>query len=220
LWQNTSGALSVWDMSGNQTSFGSMTSDWFVAAIADFGGDSKSDILWRKLDGSISLSITNGSQVSIGSHSNDWHIIGAGDFDGDSDNDILWRNDSGAIQTWDIDGTRGPALWVPTYWQFMGVGYYDTDNLADILWRHQNGAVVTTSIYGTHTLIGNASSDWAIATESTGSSTPVGGSPLASGDNRLPVSDIEDSSDNDLLPHNFPEYIGGPTNHDKYGFML
>ena len=74
LWRNTNGSLIDWTMNGSQiTSSQTVTlggsaatpdSSWSVAAIGDFNGDGKSDILWRNTNGSLIDWTMNGSQIT------------------------------------------------------------------------------------------------------------------------------------------------------------
>ncbi|NJM49129.1 MAG: hypothetical protein HC860_25615 [Alkalinema sp. RU_4_3] len=78
--------------------------DFEVEAIADFGGDGKSDILWRNTAGNIAVWEMNGAAIanpnwvktSTGADLvipwADWAIVGAEYLGNDHRADILWRN--------------------------------------------------------------------------------------------------------------------------------
>ena len=74
FWRNTSGALFSWDMnksgvinSGSNVTFnGALVqpdASFSIAAISDFGGDGKADILWRNTSGFTALWTMNGSVI-------------------------------------------------------------------------------------------------------------------------------------------------------------
>ena len=106
---------------------------WHVAAIADFNGDGKADILWRFANQTASLSpvwaagqtniwFMNGNQrvagpaispqmgayYSLGAGTTPLGqlVAGAGDFNGDGHMDIMWRNAvNGKTTVWLMNGT-------------------------------------------------------------------------------------------------------------------
>ncbi len=128
LWQTDGGALATWELDGNQirsaayvtlgaTTVGRPGADWHVADVADFNGDSKSDILWRTDGGALAIWEMDGNQIkfadfvrlggaAVGTPGPDWHVVRAADQDGDGRADILWRTDSGALAVWKMDGSH------------------------------------------------------------------------------------------------------------------
>jgi hypothetical protein len=54
--------------------------DWTIAAVADFNGDDKADILWRHTSGTVAVWFMNGTSVVgvgvVGTPTTDWHIAG------------------------------------------------------------------------------------------------------------------------------------------------
>ena len=127
LWRDTNGSLIDWTMNGSQiTSSQTMTlggsaampnSSWSVAAIGDFNGDGKSDILWRNTNGSLIDWTMNGSQITSSqevtfggspvSLNSSWQIAQIGDFNGNGTSDILLRNtSSGAMEEWSMNGAQ------------------------------------------------------------------------------------------------------------------
>ena len=126
LWRNTNGSLIDWTMNGSQiTSSQTVTlggsaatpdSSWSVAAIGDFHGDGKSDILWRNTNGSLidwtmnGSQITSAQQVTFGgspvSLDASWQIAQIGDFNGNGTSDILLRNTNGAMEDWSMNGAQ------------------------------------------------------------------------------------------------------------------
>ncbi|MGB6608170.1 MAG: VCBS repeat-containing protein [Acidobacteriaceae bacterium] len=114
------------------------------AAVGDFNGDCKSDVLWRNSSTrQVEIWLMNGttfsSSGSPGSPTSDWVIQGAGDFNGDGKADILWRNStSGEVYIWLMNGTAmtssGSLGSVSSDWSIAGVGDFNGDGKADILW--------------------------------------------------------------------------------------
>lgn len=83
--------------------------EWRVAAIADFNGDGKADILWRHLNGTTNIFLMDGTTVLGGSGTTrqfgtEWQIRGVGDFNGDGRADIVWRRSDGSTIIWLMEG--------------------------------------------------------------------------------------------------------------------
>ncbi|MGB9032729.1 MAG: VCBS repeat-containing protein [Acidobacteriaceae bacterium] len=101
------------------------------AAVADFNGDCKSDILWRNASTQqVYEWFMNGTTYSgggaPGAPTSDWVIQGAGDFDGDGKADILWRNTTtGEVYLWLMNGTAltssGSLGLVSSDWVIQGI---------------------------------------------------------------------------------------------------
>jgi hypothetical protein len=127
LWRNSNGSLVDWTTNGSQvissqqlTLGGSVTmpdSSWSVAAIGDFNGDGKADVLWRNTNGSLVDWTMNGSQITTvqqvafqGSPVTldpSWQIAQIGDFNGNGTSDILLRNaTNGTMEEWNMNGAQ------------------------------------------------------------------------------------------------------------------
>jgi hypothetical protein len=162
LWRRSDGIISDWlgtasggfvDNAANALT--SVDPAWHVAAIGDFNGDHRKDILWRHNDGRMSdwLGATNGGWVDNAAHSltsvgTDWHIVGAGDFNGDGRDDIFWRNDDGRMSDWlgtvnggFTDNCSYACTSVPTQWRIAVIGDFNGDGRDDIVWRDTSGTV-------------------------------------------------------------------------------
>jgi hypothetical protein len=123
-----------------------------LAAVDDFNGDCRSDLLWQNSgSGQLYEWLMNGttiaSQGSPGGASSPWTIQGVGDFNGDGYADILWRNSStGEVYLWLMNGTTiaggGSLGIVSTAWSIVGVGDFNGDGKADILWRNSSSGEV------------------------------------------------------------------------------
>jgi hypothetical protein len=147
------------------------------AAVGDFNGDCRSDILWRNTSTQqvyewFMNGATYSGSGSPGSPTSNWVIQGAGDFDGDGKADILWRNSTtGEVYIWLMNGSTftnsGSLGYVSSDWGIQGVGDFNGDGKADILWRNSTtGQVYLWFISGTTMSSGGSvtyiSSDWVI----------------------------------------------------------
>ena len=147
------------------------------AAVQDFDGDCKSDILWRNTSTQqvyewFMNGTTYSNSGSPGSPTSDWVIQGTGDFDGDGKSDILWRNSTtGQVFIWIMNGSTftssGSLGYVSSDWTIKGIGDFNGDGEADILWRNSStGQIYIWFMNGT-TMTGGGSvtyisSDWVI----------------------------------------------------------
>ena len=147
------------------------------AAVQDFNGDCKSDILWRNTSTQqIFEWLMNGTMAASsgtpGTTSSPWVVQGSGDFNGDGKSDILWRNTStGQVYIWLMNGTTSTSSGTPgsptSDWVIQGVGDFNGDGKSDILWRNMTTGQVyvwlmngtTASSTGTP---GSPTLDWVI----------------------------------------------------------
>ena len=71
---------------------------WKLAAIADFNGDGKSDLLWRNSSTGANLiwkgADSGNTQDATTIANQDWQITSAADYTGDGKADIIWRNET------------------------------------------------------------------------------------------------------------------------------
>ncbi|HEY1497993.1 MAG TPA: FG-GAP-like repeat-containing protein [Acidobacteriaceae bacterium] len=135
------------------------------AALGDFNGDCKSDILFRNSNTSqFETWFINGTAISgqgsLGTVGAPWSVKGVGDFNGDGKADILWQNSStGQLEIWFMNGTttlsHGFPGTVAAPWTIRAVGDFNGDGKADILWQNtstgqvkiwlMNGAVISST---------------------------------------------------------------------------
>jgi FG-GAP-like repeat/Ig-like domain CHU_C associated/Dual-action HEIGH metallo-peptidase len=158
LFQNTStGQLVVWFMNGttvlSNTNFLPTVSstNWHVAAVADFNRDGHPDILFQNYaTGQLVVWLLNGMTVIsnsnfVGTVSNlDWLVRGAGDFNGDGWQDLLFeRSSTGQMVVWLLNGTTvvSNSNFLPTVsstaWVVQAIGDFDHNGSPDIVFRHQ-----------------------------------------------------------------------------------
>jgi hypothetical protein len=116
-----------------------------IAAVGDFNGDGRSDILWRDVgwwgqpesagDVSVSLGQSNGgfaanpgARMSL---TTDWHVASIGDVNGDGFDDVLLQNKDGRIAEWLGNGngifTPNPAANVSpdVHWHVQDPSIHD-----------------------------------------------------------------------------------------------
>jgi hypothetical protein len=159
LFQNTStGQLVVWFMNGttvlsNANFLPTVSStNWRVAAVADFNRDGKPDILFQNTaSGQLVVWLMNGMQVVSNSNflptvsSTNWRIVGAADFNGDGNTDILFENTAGGqMVVWLMNGLSvvSNSNFLPTVsstqWLAVAVADLNGDGSPDIVFRHQS----------------------------------------------------------------------------------
>jgi FG-GAP-like repeat len=129
------------------------------AAVRDFNGDCRSDILWRNnTTEQVYIWIMDGTTFaggnSPGTPTSDWVIQGTGDFNGDGYADVLWRNTTtGEVLVWLMNGTTttssGSVGYVSSDWRIAGVGDFNGDGKADILWQNTSGQLYLWFMNGT-----------------------------------------------------------------------
>jgi hypothetical protein len=162
LWRSDTGGLSNWLSTANggwqnndANAASSAPTSWQIAAVGDFNGDNRDDILWRNSSGAFSnwLSTANGGWQNNDANAasfapTSWHIAGVGDFNGDGRDDILWRSDTGALSNWLATATGGwqnndvnAASSAPLSWHIASIGDFNGDGRDDILWRSDTGAL-------------------------------------------------------------------------------
>jgi hypothetical protein len=185
VWLRNGSANVSTSVAGGQT----IGSDWKVAAIADFDGDGKADILWRGVAGAnlgkTKLWIMNGSTVTSSTEKgipgqtpllvNDYEIAGVGDFNGDGRADILWRSKSNGYHVmWFMEGASivgnnsVPVATVESGWKVVGIADLNGDGKAEILWRHTTSNNIASWIMnGAQSIQGNTvalgvDSNWSV----------------------------------------------------------
>lgn len=120
VWRDTSGAFSVWSISGNtagsiekaNTTYGSVDSGWQLQGAFDFNGDGRADLYWRNTTTGVTTiwtSTASGLQANaqvISGVDSSWSMAAIADFNGDGQADILWRNTTtGVMSEWQATNT-------------------------------------------------------------------------------------------------------------------
>ena len=160
LWRSGSGRVTDWlgqASGGFATNFGSADANaglnWHIAAMDDFNGDGRGDLLWRSASGDMFgwLGQANGGFLNNSSNfyvnvDPSWQIAASGDFNGDGRGDLLWRDASGRVTDWLGQANGG---FVSNFanadaaagldWHIAATGDFNGDNRTDILWRNDNG---------------------------------------------------------------------------------
>jgi hypothetical protein len=141
LWRSSAtGDMGFWKMNGTApdgsgySPLTTIAAVWEVAALADFSGDGKPDILWQNLTtGDRGFWTLNGTSPSgtgwipLTVIAGNWKIRFAADGDSDGDADIVWQNTStGERGWWFLAGTTVSAGWRPLTtiageWDMVGI---------------------------------------------------------------------------------------------------
>ena len=171
LFQHTTGSLHTWLLNGagGMTSEGPVTPGgvnpvWQVAAVDDFDGDKKSDILWQHTaTGQLYLwSLDRRTLIAEGfvsQNSTPWRVLTTGDFNRDGSTDILWMSPSGSLALWYMLGTTmassvtfGPGAIDPS-WRLAGTGDFNRDGNVDLLWQNRATGDIHTWMMGGTTVL-------------------------------------------------------------------
>lgn len=126
-------------------------SGWYIAGLADFGGDGKADILVRhngtgnmymwQMDGYTKQIDPRTSTIgaSAGGLKTFWDVVGVGDFNGDRKADILTRTGS-LLWLYEMDGSARIGSYSPgnlaSGLNIVHVGDFGGDDRADLLVRN------------------------------------------------------------------------------------
>src|SRR5207237_4228440 len=125
-----------------------LSSTWSIAAVGDFNGDGRADILWRNINGQTAAWLMNGSTIqSVVFYSNvdpSWTVVGTGDFFGDGKSEVVWKNQiDGTIYLWRNADQSAPeliSLGAPGgTWQLVAIGDFNGDGHADLFLRDSLG---------------------------------------------------------------------------------
>ena len=176
LWQNTNGAVAVWEINGLKATAsggsGNPGPAWRVIGSGYFFGSPYADILLQNAGGAVEIWQMNGwKKVGggvVGTPAASWHAVATGDFNGDGYSDILWQNSNGAVAIWEMNGFKPIASAVignpGAAWHVIGAGDFNGDGKSDILFQNTNGAVAVWEMNGLKVLasatIGNPGTAW------------------------------------------------------------
>jgi len=122
----------------------SLGSPWRLAGVADFDGDTYSDLVYRDQGNGANWWFSSVQWYGLSSLATvpnlAWKVAAVGDFDGDGISDLLWRNAStGQNSIW-RSGNSKTYLRVATVsdlaWKIACVADFDGDGRSDIFWRN------------------------------------------------------------------------------------
>ena len=151
------------------------------AAIGDFDGDGKADILWRNQASGVTVIWQMNGTHNLGGGGTDgfagapWTLLGTGDFNGDGKADLLWRNDTdGTTAIWTQNGVHLLSVGTTSAqagndWYVAGIADYNGDGKADVLWRNLDSSATVVWTMNGSTATGVASTDifvpsnWSVA---------------------------------------------------------
>lgn len=149
-------ALYTWFMDGSRTVGGGYLSPdetplgWVVAAVDDFNGDRKSDmIIQHTSTGQVRLwamdGVTRIDDVMLLPGGTAWRVAASADLNADGKADLLWRLPAtGEIYAWLMNGPNvaQEGLLTPSAvdprWRIAGTADLNGDRYSDILWQHDN----------------------------------------------------------------------------------
>lgn len=173
LWRNVDGTTTDW----LGTAAGGFTDNWTnavvvvglewqVAAVGDFNGDSRSDILWRRGDGTLMMfnGKTDGGFTAAwsGVLQPSWRIAGVGDFNADGRADLLLASGDSKLTLWLgtatgglVDNSAISAAAAGSDWTVISCGDYNGDGRSDIFWRKTDGTIAywVTNANGSYTAV-------------------------------------------------------------------
>jgi hypothetical protein len=186
VWRNTStGTFSIWDSTGPGSTPNSFTPNsyvntvdpaWTIAALADFNGDGKGDLLWQNgttFAGWQSTGTGFTPNVFVVSVTSGWSVAATGDFNGDSKADLIWENGTGTtFSEWQSTGTGfTPNVFVGSVaagWSLVGVGDFTGNGKDDLVWFNSGSGVFsiwdsTGSGFTPNSFVGAVAAGWTLA---------------------------------------------------------
>jgi len=162
LWQRQSDGLSEIELlNGLDSAGGGVIANnpfgvgWSIAAVGDFNGDGKSDLVWRRSDGLTEIQLLNSNQAIGGGviqnspFDSSWSIVGSGFFNGDSKEDLVWQRPSdGLTEIQYLDGNTAIGGGVvsgdpfDSSWALVGVGNFKGYGGSDLVYRRSSDGLV------------------------------------------------------------------------------
>jgi hypothetical protein len=127
---------------------------WHIAAIADFNGDGKPDLVAQNdtthqvfvvfMGGPQGITVLGSTWISS-SGIPAWSVVAARDFNGDGKPDLVWQNDiTRQVVVWYMSGVEGnvmqSAAWISTDnvpgWTIVGARDFNNDGHPDLVWQN------------------------------------------------------------------------------------
>ncbi len=151
LWfNNTTSQFAFWITGSTSSNTGyargsyqviNITPGYYIGAIGDFNGDTKSDLIWTSANNDLYLWTSQGSSFKseyIGTYPAGWQLLGAGDIDGDGDADLLWWNESTCqFGYWIMHGSKIANIKtfnVTCGYHVAAIGHFMQTTHLDLLW--------------------------------------------------------------------------------------
>lgn len=121
VFQNSSGAISVWFMDGADRVSSTLTNPtgpddslWKVVATGDFDADGMEDLVFQHANSSIAIWLMTGIRLRTAvitnpseSGNREWRVVGTGDYNSDGTADLLFQHESkGTVAVWLMEGTN------------------------------------------------------------------------------------------------------------------
>lgn len=146
---NTSGngGIAYWRMNGSTVVYRSplfaMSPSYHEAAIGDFDGDGKTDILWTNGTSLVMWRSTGSgfTQAAVDNYPAGWQLLGCGDVNGDGKCDLIWYNPTaGRIAFWTMNSNtvtyKSGAFVSPSGYTPVTIGDFNGDGKIDIVWAN------------------------------------------------------------------------------------
>ncbi len=167
-WQNTSGDVATWQMSGTvrlssqRVNHSPVNPDWRVVGTGDFTGDNRQDDLaWQNQNGSVAMWCTDGTNCTEQFRSNPaqlspgWNVTSTGDINGDGHSDLVCEHTNGWLGVWIMNGTNAAQQYlnpskVDPNWKVRATADLNGDHHTDVVFQHNDGRVAAWFMRGTN----------------------------------------------------------------------
>jgi hypothetical protein len=180
FWQNTNGAVAVYEQSGANIigggNLGNPGTSWRLIGTGDFNGDGDADLLWQNANSTLAIWEMQGAKIigggNLAAPGAGWNVVSAGDFNHDGKSDILLQNsNSGQMAIWEANGAivlNAGSTIVPVNpggsWRAITTGDFYGNGASDIAFQNANGDVAIWEMNGTSLIgggdVGNPGSAW------------------------------------------------------------
>ena len=164
FWQNTNGAVAVYEQNGATTTgggnIGNPGTSWQLVGTGNFNGDGYADLLWQNSNSTVAIWEMQGTTLVGGGNvfapGVGWKVVSTGDFNHDGTSDILLQNSSsGQLEVWEMSGTTilNPSASVLSMnpgasWHAIATGDFYGNGESDIVFQNTNGTVAIWEMNG------------------------------------------------------------------------
>jgi hypothetical protein len=169
FWHNPAAQrIQPWLMNGTSFAYGTssvISSAYRVAAVGDFNGDGRADLVWRDLNRTVlwqwQARASGGYNiVKLRNYPTGWEIGGVGDINRDGRSDIIWHNAAQQrFQAWLMNGTTwayGSVQSRAGGFVMVGAGDFNGDGYVDLLWRDSARTMVSAQMGAASGIFGAA----------------------------------------------------------------